>query len=187
MRGRIWLGTMAMASVLLACGGSPTQAPAATQPGGGGGGGAATDSPVDMPTEAPPATQAGGGGGGGGGSTGGGTGRIRMEIGGPVSATVDEPFFAIGSRFGGQAGVQLNFTVDGSGGLAGITGIEDQWTITWLSEEFTANAVECTLTDWNFGESSASGKFDCKNGFATTPDNSYMTGVTMKGSFEAAQ
>lgn len=178
---RLLIPFAALSLVVAACGGgTATQTPggATTNPGGG--------TPTDIPqgTDGPIATQSGGGGGGGG--TGGGTGQIHIEIGGPVEATVDEPFFAIGSRFGGPAGIQLNFTKDGSAGLAGITGVADTWTITWLSEEFTANAVECTLTNWNIGETSGSGSFDCKNGFATTPSNAYMTGVTMKGSFEAA-
>lgn len=170
------VAAMALTGVLVAaCGGAgaPTQEP------GGGGGGAAT--------QAPAATQGGGGGGGGGGNTGGGSGQIHIEIGGPAQAVVDEPFFAFGSRFGGDAGVALNFTSDGANGAATVSAVGDEWTITWIGQDLVANSSTCNRSNWNFGATSASGTFDCTGGFATKPDGTYLTGVTMKGSFSASQ
>jgi hypothetical protein len=124
---------------------------------------------------------------GGGGNTGGGSGQIHIEIGGPVPMTVDAPFFAIGSRFGGVAGTQLNFTTDGSNAIASITVVEGTVVIGYADESMGANSQMCELSDWNIGATSGSGSFDCKDGFATKVDGTYLTGVTMKGSFQASQ
>jgi hypothetical protein len=178
LRSTLAIGLVAVVGV--ACG-SPaaTQGPAAATQGAGG------------DTPAPVATEPGGGGPttnpGGGGNIGGGSGQIHIEIGGPAQQVVDEPFFAIGSRFGGAAGVQLNFTDDGDNGIAGITGIDDAWTISWTSEALSVNSADCQLSNWNIGATSGSGAFDCKNGFGVKPDGTYLTGVTMKGSFQASQ
>ena len=48
-----------------------------------------------------------------------------------------------------------------------------------------ADAQECTTSNWNIGTTSGSGSFDCTGGFATKADGTYVTGVTIKGSFEA--
>ncbi len=145
----------------------------------------ATDAPAPpTPIESTPGD---GGGDPGGGDTGGGSGQIHIEIGGPVQATVDEPFFAIGSRFDGtEAGVQLNFTSDGGAGIASITGVNGTYVIGYASDDVAANAQDCDLTDWNIGESSASGSFDCSDGYGTAPDGTYLTEITMQGSFEAS-
>jgi hypothetical protein len=165
--------------LVAACGGSgttPTQDP--------GGGGTPTQNPGGgTPTQNP---------GGGGGSTGGGTGTIHLEVGGPLQQSVDLPFFALGSRFGGTAGVALNFTTDGSGSIASITSpgstTSDTWTISLINDTMNANAAECQLSNWTFGATSASGTFDCKNGFAIKVlGGDYLTGVTMKGNFTASQ
>ena len=180
MRHRLLIPLTALTFALAACGGgsSPTQGPGAatanpgvaTDPGGGG-----------EATPPPQSTDAGPGGGG----TGGGTGRIQMEIGGPVQATVDEPFFAIGSRFGGEAGTSLNFTDEGAEGIASIGVINDLVVVSWASDTLVANSQECKLSNWNIGTTSGSGSFDCTAGFGTKADGTYLTGVTMKGSFEA--
>ena len=178
------VGAVAAIGLLVAaCGGSgttPTQGP----DGGG--------TPTQNTGGGTPTQNTGGGGGGGGGSTGGGTGTIHLEVGGPIQDTVDLPFFAIGSRFGGPAGVGLNFTTDGGGAIASVTSpgstTTDTWTISLINDTMNANSSECTLSNWTVGATSASGTFDCKNGFAIKVlGGDYLTGVTMKGNFTASQ
>ena len=173
------VGAAAVAVLLVACGGSggtPTQ----------GTGGTPTQGTGGTPT------QDTSGGGGGGGGNGGGTGTLHLEVGGPIQQTLDLPFFSIGSRFGGAAGVALNFTKEGDDAIATISSpgstTSDTWTISLISSLMNANATECQLSSWTIGATSASGSFDCKNGFAIkTADASYLTGVTMKGNFTASQ
>lgn len=169
--------------IVAACGGGPaaaTQAP---------GGGSATQAPGDgggTATQAPVATL--GGPGGGGGNGGGGSGTMHIEVSGPVQAAGDFAFFSIGSRFGGDAGTQLNFTNGEGSAIAGVSGVGDTWIITLTSETMTANSQTCELKDWNIGATSASGSFDCKDGFGVTiADSGYHTGVNLKGNFTANQ
>lgn len=171
--------------IVAACGGGPaaaTQAP---------GGGSATQAPGDgggTATQAPVATLGGPGGGGGGGNGGGGSGTMHIEVSGPVEASGDFAFFSIGSRFGGDAGTQLNFTNGEGSAIAGVSGVGGTWIITLTSETMTANSQTCELKDWNVGATSASGSFDCKDGFAVTiADSGYHTGVNLKGNFTANQ
>ena len=166
--------------LVAACSGSPG---ASQNPGGGGGDGPTTPPAV---TNAPVESLSGGGAGSGG-NTGGGSGQMHIEISGPVEVSGDYPFFAFGSRFGGEAGVQLNFTNEGSDAIASISGIQGTFVITYVSEQLTANSQVCELTDWNIGATSGSGSFDCKDGFATKLDGTYLTGVRIKGNFEASQ
>ena len=172
LRSRLSIALIAGLSV--ACSG----APAATQAPGGGG---ATPGP--QATSGGQATSPPDGGGG----TGGGSGQIHIEIGCPVQMTVDAPFFAIGSRFDGPAGVALNFTAPGSDAIAAVTGVSDVWVISYVSAEIGANAQECQLSNWNIGATSGSGSFDCTDGFATKMDGTFLSGITMKGSFQASQ
>lgn len=160
-----------------------SSAPGTTQDRGDG----STDAPEAPTTPIESAPGDPGGGDPGGGNSGGGSGQIHIEIGGPVQATVDEPFFAIGSRFDGtEAGVQLNFTSEGSAGIGSIMGVNGTYVIGYVSDEVAASAQDCELTDWNIGDSSASGSFDCSEGYGTAPDGTYLTGITMQGSFEAS-
>jgi hypothetical protein len=165
-------------AIAVACSGAAD----ATQ--GGGDGSTSAPGATTTTAESPPAD---GGSGSGGDNTGGGSGQIHIEIGGPVQATVDQPFFAFGSRFdGSEAGVQLNFTSEGAVGIASITGVNGTYVIGYAGDDVAANAQTCELTDWNIGDSSASGSFDCTDGFGTAPDGTYLTGITMQGSFEAS-
>jgi hypothetical protein len=163
-------------AMVAACGSTP----GATQGPGGGG-----------PTQAPGpggATQPPGGGVPGAAL---GTGTVHLEIGGDgLHAGGDYPFFAIGSRFSGEvAGVALNFTSDSADGLVTVSSPDEQtWVISFIGEALTANATECQLSNWNIGTSTATGTFDCKNGFASeTATGAYHQGVTMKGNFTAAR
>ena len=173
---------LAMVVVVTACGG----APGATQ-----GQGAATQGPVGATvdpgpggaTAAPEATTDPGPGGPG---LGGGSGQIHIEIGGPLQETVDMPFFAIGSRFGGEAGTALNFTTGEGGGIAAINEVNGIVVVSWVTEELGANAQDCQLSNWTIGATSGSGSFDCSNGFATKVDGSFLSGITMRGTFQAS-
>jgi hypothetical protein len=178
-RHRLLIPLAALSLALAACGGGgPTQAPGGPTTNPGDGGGTATDVPP-APTD---------GAGGPGGGNPGGSGQIHIEIGGPVDVTVDEPFFPIGSRFGGAAGTALNFTNEDATGIASIGEANGTVFVSYVSEELAANAQNCQLSNWNIGATSGSGSFDCKEGFATmTADGQFVSGVTMKGSFEASQ
>ena len=168
--------------IAAACGGSPGATAGTGSPTQAPGGGTPTEAPGGgTPTEGPVATQ------GGGGNPANGTGQIHIEIGGPKPQTVDQPFFAFGSRFGGAAGVQLNFTSESAEGIAGITGINDQWIVTWSGAGGVFSAQNCSVSNWDIGTTSGHGSFDCKDGFATTADGQYLTGVTLKGNFTASQ
>ena len=159
---------------LAACGGSPT----------------ATQAPGGQPTQAPGPGGATQPPGGNGGNTGGGTGTMHLEISGPVTGGGDYPFFAVGSRFSGEpAGVNLTFTSDTANGIASVSSADGTtWTISFIGEELAANAIDCQLSNWNIGTSSATGAFDCKEGFATeTATGAYHQGVLMKGTFNAAK
>lgn len=172
-----------LALIVVACGGSPAGGTATQAPGGGG----ATQAPGDgggTATQAPVATQ----GGPGGGIGGGGSGSMHIEVSGPVEASGDFAFFSIGSRFGGDAGTQLNFTNGEGSAIAAVSGVGGTWVITLTSETLTANSQTCELKDWNMGATSASGSFDCKDGFAVTvADGGYHQGVNLKGNFTASQ
>jgi hypothetical protein len=171
---RSWLAIALIAGSAVACSGTP----AATQ---GPGGGGATPAPQATPggqATSPPD---------GSGGTGGGSGQIHIEIGGPIQMTVDEPFLLIGSRFTGPAGVALNFTTPGSTAIAAVTGVNETWVISYVSDQLGANSQSCQLSNWNIGATSGSGSFDCKDGFATKMDGTFLSGITMKGSFEASQ
>lgn len=167
-----------VAALMAACSGSPNEVPDGTDGGAGSSNGPAVSvAPVSV---AP---------GDAGANTGGGTGQIHIEIGGPAQATVDLPFFSFGSRFDGDvAGVNLNFATDARPGIATITGVADgTYIIGYVGDEGGFNAQTCELVDWSIGTSSGAGSFDCTEGYATMPDGSYLTGITMTGSFQAGQ
>jgi hypothetical protein len=170
LRSRLFIALIAALAVACSGAPSPTQAP---------GGGGNTTGPLATPggqVATPP-----------GGGTGGGTGQIHIEIGGPVQMTVDAPFFSVGSRFGGPAGVALNFTTPGSEAIASVTGINETWVVSYASAELAANSQSCQLSNWNIGATSGAGSFDCRDGFATKTDGTFLSGITMKGSFQAGQ
>ncbi len=167
-----------VAAAMAACSSAPSEPPGGADDGGGGSSSGPATSIAPMVSPA----------GDAGGNSGGGTGQIHIDIGGPAQSTVDLPFFSFGSRFDGDvAGVQLNFTSEGATGIASITGVSDSFVIGYVGDDLSANAQTCTLTDWTIGTTSASGSFDCTEGFGTTPDGTYLSDITMKGSFEANQ
>jgi hypothetical protein len=127
-----------------------------------------------------PATEGPDGGGGGG------SGQIHIVISGPVQGTYDIPFFSIGSRFGGPAGVNLSFSTEDSEQSAIISQVSAGWNIGYLSEPYTASG-DCQVSNWNIGEKSGSGSFTCTNAVGTKPDGTYLTGITMTGNFTASQ
>lgn len=169
------VAVVSMAVMLVACSGTPAATPGESDDDGGGG--SATIAPIETTS------------GGDTGNSGGGSGQIHIDIGGPLQVTVDLPFFSFGSRFEGDvAGVQLNFATDGGSGIASITGVPGSApVIGYVGDEGSANVQTCQLTDWTIGATSASGSFDCTDGFGTLPDGTYLTGITMQGSSVASQ
>jgi hypothetical protein len=176
---RLTVAVGLVAAVMAACSG----APAGTQGADDGEGEGTASEPVVSLAPVDPAP------GGDDGNTGGGTGQIHIDIGGPASLTVDLPFFSFGSRFEGDAaGVQLNFATDGGPGIATISSVSDGvFIIGYVGDEGAFSAQTCTLTDWALDASSGSGSFDCTGGFATTMEGAYLADITMKGTFEAVQ
>ena len=176
------LVSIAMTGLLVvACGGTatPTKGPdgvTPTQNPGGGGGG--------TPTQAPQATQAGGGGV----LPGNGSGKVNYEISGPVQKSGEVPFFGIGSRFSGPAGVSYTFSeIEGGSEIIGIfpdVSNPDAWLVSYLSDEFQVSATSCTMTNLVKTDTSASGSFDCA-AIITNSSGMYDTNGHIKGTFEA--
>ena len=116
----------------------------------------------------------------------GGAGPIHIEIGGPLPRRVDIPSSRSPCRFGGEAGTALNFTTGEGGGIAAINEVNGIVVVSWVTEELGANAQDCQLSNWTIGATSGSGSFDCSNGFATKVDGSFLSGITMRGTFQAS-
>lgn len=165
--------------VVAACGSSPatTQGPGATQ------GGAATDG-GDTPTNPPVATQSSGGG-----SKPAGWdqyGKVHIEIGGPVQHSGDYGFVPAGSIFGGAQGSSLNFSIEGSDEIVSILiGADSKVLVSYGSEALSVPAAQCTTSNWNIGATSGSGSFDCTAALAIVASGATVSGVTVKGSFDA--
>ncbi len=163
--------------VVAACGGgSPaTQAPGgATQgPGGGatvdpGGGGGSTTNP------------------GGGGGSGSGTGKVAYQVTGSVERNGELPFLAFGSRFGGAAGVALNFTTEAGGAIFSIGEISGVHTVALVDEEYALSFGNCEVFELNIDGTNATGRFDCSQGFGTkVADGSIVSGAKISGTFDA--
>ena len=169
--------SLAALIVVAACGGgSPaTQAPgAATQ--GPGGGGATTDPGGGGATTDP----------GGGGGTGSGTGKVTYQVTGSVERSGELPFLAFGSRFGGAAGVALNFVKDESGAIFSIGETAGAHTVALVDEEYALSFATCEVFELNINGENADGRFECSQGFGTkVSDGSIVTGMKMTGTFEA--
>jgi hypothetical protein len=109
---------------------------------------------------------------------------MHIEISEPVRASSDLPFASSLSRFGGTS-IQLSF---GNPGLeiVSIVSSGDDWAFSYASAAFTVSAQNCELTNWNIGETSASGTFDCANASARAAADGSRSDVSMKGTFEAS-
>ena len=179
--------SLATLVVVAACGGgSPaTQAPGgATQgPGGGGttvdpggGGGATTDPGGGGATTDP----------GGGGGSGSGTGKVTYQVTGSVERSGELPFLAFGSRFGGAAGVALNFTTEAGGAIFSIGEISGAHTVALVDEEYGLSFANCEVFELNIDGDNATGRFDCSQGFGTkVSDGSIVSGMKISGTFDA--
>ena len=161
--------------VLAACGGGA----AATQ-----GPGAATQGPgtgTTNPGGAGPTTDPGGGGG-----LGSGTGKVNYEVSGPIQDSGELPFFSFGSRFGGDAGVALNFTSESGNGLLGVVQVAGTNGITLITQTHSISWGQCSTFDISITGNNATGRFECQNGVGTSVTDGTLTqGVNIKGSFEA--
>jgi hypothetical protein len=188
MRTTRAISGLALGALLLsACSGGagPTQQPAAATTNTGGGGGTATEQPTI--TDAPGETVAGGGGGGGGNPAGWDRyGKVHVEMGGPVSKTVDLGFVPAGSLFGGAQGSSLSFTNEGSNQVVSILiGPDNKIVISYGGTEFSMPGTECTTSNWNIGATSGSGSFDCKASIVIMASGASVTNGTLKGNFDA--
>jgi hypothetical protein len=188
MRTTRAISGLALGALLLsACSGGagPTQQPAAATTNTGGGGGTATEQPTI--TDAPGETVAGGGGGGGGNPAGWDRyGKVHVEMGGPVSKTVDLGFVPAGSLFGGAQGSSLSFTNEGSNQVVSILiGADNKIVISYGGTEFSMPGTECTTSNWNIGATSGSGSFDCKASIVIMASGASVTNGTLKGNFDA--
>jgi hypothetical protein len=165
---------VSLVMLLAACGGSPaaTQGPGAATSGPGGGGGS---------TSAPVATTDGGGGSGGGG-----TGTVKYEVTGTLQKSGELPFFAVGSRFGGAAGIGLTFTTEAGGAIFSIVEANGQHAISLTDEQHGLTWASCETYEMNATGSSATGRFDCSQGFGTViADGTMVTDIHLTGTFEA--
>lgn len=164
--------------LLAACSGSPaaTQGPAVatTDPGGG----ASTTKPGgDAATTDP---------GGGGGSGGGGIGTVKYEVTGTVPKSGELPFFAFGSRFGGEAGVALNFTTQEGGAIFSIGQVQGVSTVALVDDEHALNWTNCETFEVNISGNDATGRFECSQGFGTVvADGSIVSEIQISGTFDA--
>jgi len=177
-----------VAALLGACGGNAgaTQQPGAATTNPGGGGGGATQQPAA--TDEPAATTDPGSGGGGGGNPAGWDryGKVHVEMGGPVSKTVDLGFVPAGSLFGGAQGSSLSFTNEGSNQVVSIlVGPDNKIVISYGGVEFSMPGTECTTSNWNIGATSGSGSFDCKAALVILASGASVTDGTLKGTFDA--
>ena len=174
-------------AVLGACGGNAgaTQQPGGATTNSGGGGGTATQQPAA--TDEPAATTDTGGGGGGGNPAGWDRyGKVHVEMGGPVSKTVDLGFVPAGSLFGGAQGSSLSFTNEGSNQVVSILiGPDNKIVISYGGPEFSMPGTECTTSNWNIGATSGSGSFDCKASIVIMASGASVTNGTLKGNFDA--
>ena len=175
--------------VVAACGGgSPaTQAPGGATQAPGGGGGATVD-----PGGGGATTDPGGGGGattdpgGGGGGTGSGTGKVTYQVTGSVERSGELPFLSFGSRFGGAAGVALNFTTEAGGAIFSIGEISGAHTVAFVDEEFALSFANCEAFELNVDGENATGRFECSQGFGTkVSDGSIVSGMKISGTFDA--
>lgn len=180
---RMFVGLLLVAFIAACGGGSPTPAPAgatqnpaATADGGGGGGA----------TDGPDATQGGGGGGGGDGTVNAANGKVHIEISGPVSKTAEYGFIPAASVFGGAQGSALNFSNEGAQAVVSILiSADGSVVVSYSTDEFQAPASECTTSNWNVGDTSASGSFDCTSAIVIMANGTTTQNAKLKGNFEA--
>ena len=170
--------SLAALVVVAACGGgSPaTQAPGGATQGPGGGG--ATVDP-------------GGGGGattdpGGGGGSGSGTGKVTYQVTGSVERSGELPFLAFGSRFGGAAGVALNFTTEAGPAIFSIGEVSGTHTVALVDTEYGLSFANCEVFELKIDGNNANGRFECSQGFGTkVTDGSIVSGMKISGTFDA--
>lgn len=179
------LGAVAMLGIVVAAcgGGSPTNAPAATQAGNGGNGGNG-----GTPTEQPAATD--GGNGGNGGTVGFQNGKVTFTVTGAITGQGELGFVPTGSMFGGSEGSVLNFADSTDGGQGSVLSIanssDGSVTVSYTSTALgQVPGTTCTTTDWNIGATSASGKFDCTSQLSISISGAVVGPSTIKGEFTA--
>jgi hypothetical protein len=157
--------------------GGATQQPVATQDGGGNGGDGGTEHTQD---------NGGNGGTGGNGSVDTSHGTGHVEIGAPVSKTIDVAFSPPLSQFGGDETILYFLPTSGAEGALAITITQGQLAAVFTSAEVTTSPTEaCTTSDLKVDALSASGSFDCPTTFAILASGASTANVSVKGTFEA--
>jgi hypothetical protein len=178
---------LVLGAVVAACGGNAaTQGPAATQAGGGGGGGGGGA------TQQPAATDSGNGGNGGGDVTGGGLGGDtshgtgHLEIGAPVSKTVDYAFSPPLSHFGGTDATNLYFvSTEGEQGALSLSWSSGLFIAVFTSTNGVVSGDECTVSNLKLDAGSASGTWECPKNTVVLASGASTQNVTFKGTFDA--
>jgi hypothetical protein len=172
-----------MIVVVAACGGS---GPSATQgPGEPGAtqapGAATTDPGPGGATTAPQGTVDPGGP-----IPGNGTGKVTYQVTGTVERSGELPFFAFGSRFGGAAGVALNFTGQEGGAIFSLGEVGGVHTVALVDEEYALSFGSCEVFQLNINGTNADGRFECSQGFGTkVADGSIVSNIKITGTFDA--
>jgi hypothetical protein len=105
---------------------------------------------------------------------------------GSVERSGELPFFAFGSRFGGPAGVALNFTTDEGGAIFSIGEVSGGHTVALVDEEYGLSFANCEVFELNINGDNADGRFECSQGFGTkVADGSIVSGFKISGTFDA--
>lgn len=186
MQARRHFGAIvALAIMVAACGGgSPTQAPPATQAGNGGNGGDGGQA-----TEQPAATEdtSGNGGNGGNGGVGGDTskGTGHLEIAGPATKSIDLAFTPFLSHFGGTDDTVLYLTPPSGEGALALVWDGGVLTATYTGTDMTVTGSECTTSNLKIEAASASGNWECPTNIVILASGASAQNATFKGSFEA--
>jgi len=111
---------------------------------------------------------------------------VTYQVTGSVERSGELPFLAFGSRFGGAAGVALNFTTEAGGAIFSIGEISGQHTVAVVDEEYALSFGNCEVFELNLDGNNATGKFDCSQGFGTkVTDGSVVSGMKISGTFDA--
>ena len=112
---------------------------------------------------------------------------MRYDVTGQVQKSGELPFFAFGSRFDldGPTGLAVNFTTD-DGGLVSIVETQGAHGITLVDEEHGLSWGNCATFEVNVSGTSATGRFECSQGFGTVvADGSMVTDIQISGTFDA--
>jgi len=189
MHTRATVGAAFLVVMLAACGGSSaTQAPGGANNGGNAGG---------TPTQAPAATEDNGDGGNGDGGNGDGGngdggngapdttfGSGHVDIGGVASASVDLGFSPILSHFGGTDSTILYLLPADSEGALALTWSSGEFIAVFTSTQVTVSGIECSTSNLQIGSTSAKGSFECSKNYVVLSSGASAADASFKGTFD---